>query len=102
MPASRQKWLNEHPGPHSTTAVREAVKARHGRPEMALERLKERGGVQDVARNGGAWSGRPGVARYWIASIHATQTPPQLFGAGSGDTSSEPPKGQPRPTRPPP
>ena len=81
-------WLNEHPGQHSTSTVRQAIGGRHEWADSALESLKARGEVCDLARDGGAWSGRAGTARYWIASIHAADTSPQLFGARSGDTES--------------
>ncbi|MGC9974401.1 MAG: AAA family ATPase [Gaiellaceae bacterium] len=94
-------WLTEHPGKHSTTAVREAAGGRHEVTDQALFALKERGEVLDLARNGGAWSGKVGEARYWIASVHAASegldTSPQLFGAGSGEVDAGPLQNEPRP-----
>ena len=78
-------WLVENPSKHLTKAIREAIKARHGRHEQALERLKERGEVCDFARDGGAWSGRRGSARYWIASVHAAESSPHDEGARLGE-----------------
>jgi len=76
-------WLTEHPGQHSTTRVREAIRGRGIRVDQALERLKARDEVRDVARKGGTWSGRRGDPRYWIASIHAAATSSQLVGTTS-------------------
>jgi hypothetical protein len=83
-------WLIEHPEQHSTTALRKAITGRNERIDEALERLKGRGEVRDLARNGGAWSGRGGEARYWIASAHAEESTPVLCGAGLGEVASRP------------
>jgi hypothetical protein len=93
-------WLTKHPSRHSTTAVRQAIKGRNERLDASLERLKARGDVRDLARDGGATSGRPREARYWQASIHAEVTPPQLFGATSGEDGSRAPESETSPHSP--
>jgi hypothetical protein len=94
------EWLVEHASRHSTTKVRQGVKGGNERIDASLERLKERGEVLDLARNGGAWSGRGGETRYWIASIHAEETAPQLFEARSGEERAEGPERETSPASP--
>lgn len=85
------EWLVEHPGRHSTTAVRQGVGGRESVTDEALEALKARAGVLDLGRDGGPWSGRSGDARYWIASVHAASegvgTSAPLFGPGSAEVA---------------
>jgi hypothetical protein len=69
----------------SSTKVREGVEGRNESIDSALERLKERGEVVDLARDGGAWSGRAGAPRYWHPADDAGLTSPALFGARSGE-----------------
>lgn len=94
-------WLQDHPGQHSTTTVRKAVKGRDTVTDEALEALKARAEVQDLGRDGGPWSGRGGDARYWIASIHAPLGPPettaQLFGPWSAEVPPGAHEDNPRP-----
>jgi hypothetical protein len=78
-------WLIEHAGSHSTTKVREGAKGRGTSVDDSLERLKARDEVRDHGRDGGTWSGRGGDPRYWIATVHAENTPSQLFGTGSDE-----------------
>jgi putative DNA primase/helicase len=85
-------WLVEHPGSHSTSAVRKAVGGRAEITDEALERLKARDEVRDHVRGGGTWSGQAGVARYWIAAVHADsrdiRASSQLFGTRSDEVST--------------
>jgi len=80
LEARVREWLIANPGSHSTTAVRKSVKGNDKRIDSALERLKTSAEVQDHGRDGGPWSGQGGAGRYWIASVHAAETPAALFG----------------------
>lgn len=95
------KWLVDHPGSHSTTAVRKAVGGRATVVDEALERAKARDEVTDHVRDGGTWSGENGKPRYWIATIHAAShgiaTASQLFGTGSDEVGARSPQNEPRP-----
>jgi hypothetical protein len=86
------EWLVECAGSHSKTQVRKGVReggsASNERIDEALERLRECGKVRDHAAGGAAWLGENGTPRYWIASVHAEETAPQLFAAGSGAVTS--------------
>jgi AAA domain len=95
-------WLTENVDQHSTRTVRKAVSGRNERIDESLERLKARGALRDCARNGGAWSGEKGTPRYWIASVHAEGSAPQLFGAHSGALEAEAPWELSAPPAPPP
>lgn len=81
-------FLEPQAKPVATSAVREGVPGRNERIDKALERLKAAGRAFDLARDGGAWSGRVGTARYWTTAVQAGLTSPQLFGATSGDLAS--------------
>jgi len=82
------EWLRGEPEPRSTSAVRRGVKGANERIDKALERLKARGEVRDLARSGEAWSGEVGTPRLWIAAVHAESTPPDLFGARLGEVTA--------------
>lgn len=82
------EYVTGHPGRSLTkvrAGIRETSKWRNESIDASLERLKARGRVVDLARDGGAWSGQPGTPRYWHPANHAGSTPPELFGAGSGE-----------------
>jgi hypothetical protein len=74
-------WLEEHPGKHSTTAVRNAIGGRAIRVDESLERLRMSSRVEMT----GTTSGRPRTPRYWIASVHAAPRSSQLFGTTADD-----------------
>ncbi len=93
--------LIEHPGSHSSTAIRKAVGGRGTITDEALLALKERDVVKDHVRDGGTWSSANGVPRYWIATVHAAShgigTTSQLPGTRSDEVGPGSPEGEPRP-----